>query len=127
MNVSNLNGKKVLIRVDFNVPLDKSSKITDDTRIVKSLPTIKKVLEAGASVILMSHLGRPKIVPGENNTAEIEKNTLRNLIPHLSKLLNTEVKFSADTIGNEAFDKSLALKSMMLSVLLIENMPQHIL
>ncbi len=119
MNVSNLNGKKVLIRVDFNVPLDKSSKITDDTRIVKSLPTIKKVLEAGASVILMSHLGRPKIVPGEDNTAQIAKNTLRNLIPHLSELLGIEVKFSADTIGTEAFDKSLALQPG--EILLLEN------
>jgi len=119
MNVSNLSDKKVLIRVDFNVPLDKSSKITDDTRIVKSLPTIKRVLEAGASVILMSHLGRPKIVAGEDNTAQIDKNTLRHLVPHLSDLLGLEVQFAADTVGQEAFDKALALQSG--EVLLLEN------
>ena len=79
MNTSNLNGKKVLIRVDFNVPLDSSYNITDDTRIVRTLPTIKKVLEAGAAVILMSHLGRPKLVAGEDNTAQIKKFTLNHL------------------------------------------------
>ena len=119
MNTSNLNGKKVLIRVDFNVPLDSSYNITDDTRIVRTLPTIKKVLEAGAAVILMSHLGRPKLVAGEDNTAQIKKFTLNHLIAHLSESLDTEVQFAKDTIGTEAFDKALALEPGR--VLLLEN------
>jgi phosphoglycerate kinase len=119
MNTSHLTGKKVLIRADFNVPLDSSYNITDDTRMVRTLPTITAVLEAGASVILMSHLGRPKMVAGEDNTAQVEKFTLQHLVSHLSKLLGKDVQFSKDTIGTEAFDKALALKPG--EILLLEN------
>ena len=87
-----LKGKKVLIRVDFNVPLDKHFNITDDSRIIASLPTIKKVITDGGKVIIMSHLGRPK------NGFE-EKFSLRHIIKNLSDLLETEVGFSKDCIG----------------------------
>jgi phosphoglycerate kinase len=119
MNTSGMTGKKVLIRVDFNVPLDASRNVTDDTRIQRALPTIKKVLESGAAVILMSHLGRPKLVSGQDNTEQIEKNTLRHIVPHLSKVLGTEVLFSADTVGQQAYDKSLNIAPGQ--VLLLEN------
>ena len=99
MNTSGMDGKKVLIRVDFNVPLDASRNVTDDTRIQRALPTIKQVLESGAAVILMSHLGRPKLISGQDNSEQIEKNTLKHLVPHLSKMLERDVLFSTDTIG----------------------------
>src|SRR5690554_5819029 len=100
----NFSGKKALIRVDFNVPLDKEYNITDDTRIIGALPTIKKILSDGGSVILMSHLGRPK------EGAE-EKFSLKHLVPYLSKALNREVAFSSDCIGEEAVEKASSLKS----------------
>jgi len=87
-----LKGKKVLIRVDFNVPLDKHFNITDDSRIKAALPTIKKVIAEGGKAIIMSHLGRPK------NGFE-EKFSLKHVIKHLSNLLETEVGFSVDCIG----------------------------
>ena len=89
---TSLKGKKVLIRVDFNVPLDKHFNITDDSRIKAALPTIKKVIADGGKAIIMSHLGRPK------NGFE-EKFSLRHIIKNLSDLLETEVGFSKDCIG----------------------------
>ena len=80
-----VNGKKVLVRCDFNVPLDENLNITDDTRITAALPTIKYLMENGAKVILCSHLGRPK---GEVN----EKYSLKPVSKRLSELLNTDVK-----------------------------------
>lgn len=112
----NFSGKKALIRVDFNVPLDKEYNITDDTRIIGALPTIKKILSDGGSVILMSHLGRPK------QGAE-EKFSLKHLVPYLSKALNREVAFSSDCIGEEAIEKANALKDG--DVLLLENLRFH--
>ncbi|RYE30402.1 MAG: phosphoglycerate kinase [Sphingobacteriaceae bacterium] len=106
-------GKKVLIRVDFNVPLDESYKITDDNRITAALPTIKKIMADGGAVILMSHLGRPKDGP-------TEKYSLKHLIPHLSDLLGQEVQFAADCIGQEATDKAKELEPG--EVLLLENL-----
>ena len=106
-------GKKALIRVDFNVPLDKEFNITDDTRITAAVPTIKKVLDDGGSVILMSHLGRPKEGPAE-------KYSLKHILPHLSKLLGTEVQFANDCIGDEAVQKSKDLQPGQ--VLLLENL-----
>lgn len=106
-------GTKVLIRVDFNVPLDKDYKITDDNRITAALPTIKKILKDGGAVILMSHLGRPKEGP-------TEKYSLKHIVPHLSDLLGQEVEFANDCIGQEAIDKAKALHSG--EVLLLENL-----
>ncbi len=105
--------KKVLIRVDFNVPLDENFSITDDTRMRAAIPTIKKILGDGGSVILMSHFGRPKNGP-EN------KYSLKHLVAHLSELLGTEVQFANDCIGEEAIDKSKQLKAGQ--VLLLENL-----
>ena len=110
----NFANEKALIRVDFNVPLDKKTfEITDDTRMRAAVPTIKKILSDGGSVILMSHLGRPKEGPEE-------KYSLKHLIKHLSDLLDTEVQFANDCIGQEAGDKAAALKPGQ--VLLLENL-----
>jgi phosphoglycerate kinase len=109
----NFSGKKALIRVDFNVPLDKDYNITDDNRITAALPTLKKILADGGSLILMSHLGRPKEGP-------TEKYSLKHIIPHLSKLLGTEVQFADDCIGAQAIEKAGALKAG--EVLLLENL-----
>src|SRR5208283_594859 len=89
-----LKGKKVLVRVDFNVPMEKQ-KVTDDTRIVESLPTIKKILNDGGKAILMSHLGRPK---GKRNL----EFTLQPVAARLSALIGKNVQFASDCIGEEA-------------------------
>jgi phosphoglycerate kinase len=99
----NFKGKKALIRVDFNVPLDEQYHITDDTRITATIPTIKKILSDGGSVILMSHLGRPKGGPED-------KFSLKHLVPHVSQLLGTEVQFANDCIGAEAVEKARAMQ-----------------
>ncbi len=109
----NFSGKKALIRVDFNVPLDEKYNITDDTRMRATIPTIKKILNDGGSVILMSHLGRPKEGP-------TEKFSLKHLVKHLSDLLGKEVQFANDCIGEEAVQKAKALKPG--EVLLLENL-----
>jgi phosphoglycerate kinase len=106
--------KKALIRVDFNVPLDDQFQITDDTRMTATVPTIKKILSDGGSVILMSHLGRPKEGP-------TDKYSLKHLVSHLTTLLGgASVDFANDCIGQEAIDKSAALKPG--EVLLLENL-----
>lgn len=115
----NFKNEKVLIRVDFNVPLDEHYNITDDTRMRAAIPTIKKILDDGGSVILMSHLGRPK------GGAE-DKYSLKHLVNHLSELINQSTNqpvnliFANDCIGNEAIEKSKNLKSG--EVLLLENL-----
>lgn len=110
----NFSGQKALIRVDFNVPLDKKTlEITDDTRIRAALPTIKKILQDGGSVILMSHLGRPKEGPED-------KYSLKHILKHLSELIGTDVQFANDCIGQEAIDKAAALQAGQ--VLLLENL-----
>jgi phosphoglycerate kinase len=109
----NFKGKKALIRVDFNVPLDKEYNITDDTRITASIPTIKKILNDGGSVILMSHLGRPKEGP-------TEKYSLKHLLKRVSELVGTEVQFANDCIGPEAIQKAASLQPGQ--VLLLENL-----
>lgn len=111
----NFAGQKALIRVDFNVPLDKqTSAITDDTRMRAAVPTIKKILADGGSVILMSHLGRPKDGPEE-------KSSLKHLVAHLSELLDgIDVQFANDCIGEEAIEKAAALQPGQ--VLLLENL-----
>lgn len=105
--------KKALIRVDFNVPLDPSFEITDTSRIDATIPTIKKIMNDGGSVILMSHLGRPKNGPEE-------KFSLKHLVPYLSEKLGTDVKFAGDCIGQQAKDLSKNLKPG--EVLLLENL-----
>jgi len=102
-----------LVRVDFNVPLDENFNITDDNRIQGAAPTIKKILNDGGSVILMSHLGRPKDGP-------TDKYSLKHIVAHLSKVLGTEVQFADDCIGNEAVEKAAALQAGQ--VLLLENL-----
>jgi phosphoglycerate kinase len=109
----NFKDKKALIRVDFNVPLDDQYNITDDTRITAAIPTIKKILADGGSVILMSHFGRPK----EGTT---DKYSLKHLVMHISGLLKTEVQFANDSIGEDAVQKAGALQPG--EVLLLENL-----
>ena len=90
----NFAGKKAFVRVDFNVPLDENFNITDDTRMVKALPTLKKILADGGSLIIGSHLGRPKKGPED-------KFSLRHIVAHLSELLGTEVKFVDECVGDK--------------------------
>ncbi|MEB0260658.1 MULTISPECIES: phosphoglycerate kinase [unclassified Mucilaginibacter] len=107
------NGKRALIRVDFNVPLDKDYNITDDNRMTAALPTIKKILKDGGAVILMSHLGRPKNGP-------TDEFSLKHIVPHLADLLGQQVQFADDCIGEEAVKKSKELEKG--EVLLLENL-----
>jgi len=106
-------GKKALVRVDFNVPLDDSYHITDDNRMTAALPTIHKILKDGGAVILMSHLGRPKGGPEE-------KYSLKHLVPHLADLLGQQVEFADDCIGPDAVEKAKDLEKG--EVLLLENL-----
>ncbi len=119
MNHLNLSGKKVLIRVDFNVPLDKTFQITDDTRIKGALPTIQYVIQNGGKAILMSHLGRPMKKLKEDGQIDVEKFTLNHVVDHLSKLLGQEVLFVGETTGIEATAKANSLKDG--EVLILEN------
>lgn len=119
----NFAGKRALIRVDFNVPLDKNNNITDDTRMRAALPTIHKVLDDGGSVVLMSHLGRPLKKLNDDGSLNKERFTLRHLVPHLSKLLATEVKFADDCVGAESIAQSTSLKEGQ--ILLLENTRFH--
>lgn len=102
-----------MVRVDFNVPLNDKFEITDDSRITAALPTINKILNEGGSVILMSHLGRPKEGP-------VDKYSLRHIVAHLSSLLNRTVQFASDCMGAEAKQLSAELKAG--EVLLLENL-----
>jgi phosphoglycerate kinase len=109
----NFKDKKALIRVDYNVPLDDKYQITDTNRIDATLPTIRKIVADGGSVILMSHLGRPKGGPEE-------KFSLKHLVPYLSEKLKLPVKFVDDCIGKSAVDLSAGLKPG--EILLLENL-----
>jgi phosphoglycerate kinase len=111
----NFAGRKALIRVDFNVPLNDQFEITDDTRMTATISTIKRILADGGSVILMSHLGRPKEGP-------TDKYSLKHLVTHLQKLLGgaTNVHFAEDCIGAQAASAAAALKPG--EVLLLENL-----
>ncbi|NQU84929.1 MAG: phosphoglycerate kinase [Mariniphaga sp.] len=109
-----MKGKRVLIRVDFNVPLDENFKITDDTRMRAALPTIKKIIKNGGSPIIMSHLGRPKNGPED-------KFSLKPLVAHLSELLvGAMVKIAPDCIGDEV--KKMADELQSGEVLILENL-----
>jgi phosphoglycerate kinase len=113
----NFANQKVLVRVDFNVPLNDAFEITDDNRMRATLPTINKILNDGGSVILMSHLGRPKDGPAE-------KYSLKHLVKHLSELLGGKpVLFADDCIGEQAYLESKMLKPG--EVLLLENLRFH--
>ncbi len=109
-------GKKALIRVDFNVPLNENFVVTDDTRIRAAIPTIKKVIEGGGSPIIMSHFGRPKDGPND-------KYSMRHLLAPFSQLLGAEVKLAPDCIGEEVKAIAKALKPG--EVLLLENLRFH--
>jgi len=111
--------KKVLVRVDFNVPLNDKFKITDDTRIKSALPTIKYILKEGGAVILMSHLGRPQKKLNEDGTINVKKFTLEHLVAHLNKKLRVKVKFCKETVGKQATKMAKSLKSG--EVMLLEN------
>lgn len=108
-----VSGRRALVRVDFNVPLDDAGHITDDIRIVGALPTIRCILDGGGSVVLMSHMGRPKKEGRESNT-------LSRVVSHLSKLLGCPVQFADDCISDAALAMSAALKPG--EVLLLENL-----
>ena len=114
-NVDSLNfaGKKALVRVDFNVPLDADFQVTDDTRIQAALPTLKKILKDGGAVILMSHLGRPKGGPED-------KNSLNHIISSVESALGQKISFTDDCIGEEAIRLAASLKGG--DVLLLENL-----
>ncbi|HEX5112703.1 MAG TPA: phosphoglycerate kinase [Saprospiraceae bacterium] len=115
----NVAGKRVIVRVDFNVPLDKQFQVTDDTRLRGAVPTIQYLLDKGASVILLSHFGRPlaKLLP----SGEIDKQkfTLQHVVPALSALLGKPVQFFPDVVGDEVMQKARDLKAG--EVLLLEN------
>ncbi len=117
-NIDNLSfkDKRALVRVDFNVPLDDKCNVTDDTRIQAAIPTIKKILKDGGSVVLMSHLGRPKGGPED-------KYSLRHVRVSLEKLLGQPVKWTPDCIGREANMLSTEIKPG--EVLLLENLRFH--
>jgi phosphoglycerate kinase len=109
------SGKTAFVRVDFNVPLDEQFNITDDTRIRAALPTLKKILKDGGSVIIGTHFGRPKEVT--------EKLSLRHILPHVSELLGVEVQFANNCVGDDAEAKAAALQPG--EVLLLENLRFH--
>ena len=114
-NVDSLNfaGKKALIRVDFNVPLDEQLHVSDDTRIQAAVPTIKKILKDGGSAILMSHLGRPKGGPED-------KYSLKHIVSAVEAALGQKISFASDCIGDEAIQKAAQLSAGQ--VLLLENL-----
>jgi phosphoglycerate kinase len=105
-------GKRAIVRVDFNVPLNESFQITDDTRIRAAIPTLKKVLEKGGSLIIMSHLGRPK--------GPTDKFSLKHIIPAIEQKLGAKIKFAPDCMGAEAGELSATLRPG--EVLLLENL-----
>jgi len=113
----NLKGKKALVRVDFNVPLDSNYHITDDTRIRGAIPTIKHILDNGGAAILMSHLGRPKVQA--DGSIDKAKFTLRHLVGHLSGLLGVDVQFCDEMVGEKASRMAAALQPGQ--VLMLEN------
>jgi phosphoglycerate kinase len=109
----NFSGKKVFVRVDFNVPLNENAEITDDNRIRAALPTLKKILADGGSLIIASHMGRPKKNPDL-------KYSLKSILAHVSELLGVDVKFAPDCAGEEAAQLAAALKPG--ETLLLENL-----
>lgn len=117
------SGKKALVRVDFNVPLDKQYHITDDTRIREALPTIRHIIEHGGAAILTSHFGRPLAKLKEDGSINVEKFTLRHVVGRLSELLGKPVHFAENCVGPAAENAASALKPG--EVLLLENTRFH--
>jgi len=115
INTADFSGKKVLVRVDFNVPLDENFNVIDTNRIQATKPTIDKILKDGASVILLSHLGRPK--------QKAQKYSLQHIINKLSQILERPIQFADDCIGAEAQEKANKLESG--EILLLENLRFH--
>lgn len=111
----NFNGKKAIVRVDFNVPLDDNFKVTDTTRIEAVKPTVGKIISDGGSVVLMSHLGRPK--------GKEDRYSLRHIVDSVSEILGVKVLFSEDSVGENALAAAKALKPG--EVLLLENLRFH--
>ncbi len=117
----NFLGKQALVRVDFNVPLDKATlAITDDARIRATVPTIKKILADGGSCVLMSHLGRPLKKLKEDGSVDYEKHSLKNVVKKTSELLGVDVKFANDSMGDTTLQMANDLKAG--EVLLLENL-----
>lgn len=114
-NDYNFEGKRALIRVDFNVPLNGDFQITDDTRIRAAIPTIQSILKRGGSVVLMSHLGRPK--------AQENEFSLKHIVNHVSEKVGTEVTFAGDCISDEAFNITKDLSAG--KVVLLDNLRYH--
>jgi phosphoglycerate kinase len=112
----NFEGEKALVRVDFNVPIDEYHRITDDTRISATVPTLKKILDDGGSVILMSHFGRPK-------NGYDEKYSMKHQLARVEELLGRKIILAADSIGDDATKKANDLKPG--EVLLLENLRFH--
>ena len=117
MNLTDLSlkGERALIRVDFNVPLNEAREVTDDTRIRAALPTIQHVLAEGGSVVLMSHLGRPK--------GTDERYSLKHILPRLEALLGQSVKFASNCVEDVALDVTQSLKPG--EIALLENLRFH--
>ena len=113
VNNFNFSGKRIIMRVDFNVPLNEKFEVTDDTRIRAALPTLQKILKDGGSLVLMSHLGRPKDGPTNNYS-------LKHIVATLSKITGKNINFAADCISTEAFQQSATLKAG--EILLLENL-----
>src|SRR5690606_36642281 len=112
LNDFDFEGRKAVIRVDFNVPLDENFNVTDDTRIVAAKPTIDKILKDGGSAILMSHLGRPK--------GKEEKCSLKHIVAKVSQVLGVNVKFVEDCVGADVEAAAAALQPG--EILLLENL-----
>ena len=119
----NFSGKKALIRVDFNVPLDKQYNITDDSRIKAAIPTIKKILADGGCVILMSHLGRPLKKLKEDGSVDYVKYSLKHVVDRTAELTGVKVKFADDCVNEDAVQQSKSLKPG--EILLLENLRFH--
>ena len=117
--ITKVEGKKVLIRVDFNVPLDEHLNIADDTRIRAAIPTIQTIVKNGGAVILMSHLGRPLNQLKEDGSVDRERFTLQHIVSHLSHLLEKKVKFAEEVTGKTTLDLANNLQAG--EVLLLEN------
>ncbi|MBK7337548.1 MAG: phosphoglycerate kinase [Saprospirales bacterium] len=117
------NNKKVLVRVDFNVPVDKQFQITDDTRIQAVLPTLNHILDQGGALILLSHFGRPDEKFKPDGSVDVERFTQRHLLSHLSKVLNRPVQFCDELTGEKPAKMAAALKPG--EVLLMENTRFH--
>lgn len=116
INDFNFKDKKALVRVDFNVPQNDALEVTDNTRIVAAKPTIDKILNDGGSVILMTHLGRPK---GQVS----DEFSLKHILPEIEKVLGRSVQFASDCIGTDAEEKAAALKPG--EILVLENLRFH--